>query len=377
MHTDLLSKTLHGTLNKLKSEVSQHSGLVGLDGFVDKIQRPVRLQNVGGCEYYETLLDFGKRVQDASDQSAQIELHTTTIKLGGNAPIFSNALAHLGIKNTCLGTFGVPEIHPVFKEIHEDSELITLGNSAETNALEFDDGKLILSELSTFSELDWEQVKSQVNLKRLGEQASKVQLIGLVDWCNLVHASKIWRGILEEVVKPYSKQSPYFFFDLADPSKKSAQEVSEVIEIINSFSEFGKVTLGLNENETIRLAGLLGVSTSLKHGKESLLSLGRNLFDYMDIDRLLIHPIDGCLSIDSSKEYSLEGRVVKHPVVSTGGGDNFNAGFCFGLLNGFNDLEAMVCAMATSGAYVQNGASPDVNMLIDYLKLWRQEGDHL
>ena len=373
MQTDILSKTLHDTLNKLKAGVSQHSGLVGLDGFVDKIQRPVKLQVAQGYVYYETLADFGKRVQDASDQSAQIELHTTTIKLGGNAPIFSNALAHLGIRNTCLGTFGTPEIHPVFKEIHKDSHLITLGNSAETNALEFDDGKLILSELSTFSELDWEQVKAQVNMKQLCEQASKVQLIGLVDWCNLVHASKIWRGILEEVIRPSVRQHPYFFFDIADPSKKNAQEVAEIIEIINCFSEYGKVTLGLNENETIRLAGLLGVSTSLKPGTESLLSLGRNLFDFMDIDRLLIHPIDGCLSIDRSQEYSLEGRVVKHPKVSTGGGDNFNAGFCFGLLNGLNDQEAMVCAMATSGAYVQNGASPDLDALIGYLKHWRQE----
>ena len=373
MRTDILSKTLHDTLSKLNSGVSQHTGLVGLDGFIDKIQRPVKLQNAQGCEYYETLTDFGKRVQDASDQSAQIELHTTTVKLGGNAPIFSNALAHLGIKNTCLGTFGTPEIHPVFKEIHQDSKLLSLGNSAETNALEFDDGKLILSELSTFSELDWEQVKAQINLKQLGEQALRVQLIGLVDWCNLAHASKIWRGIFEEVVRPNVKQNPYFFFDIADPSKKNAQQVAEIIEIINGFSEYGKVTLGLNENETIRLAGLLGVSTNLKHGTESLLSLGRNLFDFMDIERLLIHPIDGCLSIDKSHEYSLEGRVVEHPKVSTGGGDNFNAGFCFGLLNGLNDLESMVCAMATSGAYVQNGASPDLVALITYLKQWRKE----
>jgi sugar/nucleoside kinase (ribokinase family) len=197
-------------------------------------------------------------------------------------------------------------------------------------------------------------------------------LVGLVDWCNLVHASNIWRGVLEDIIKPSVDHQPYFFFDLADPSKKSTDEVVEVIEIINSFSAYGKVTLGLNENETIRLAGFLGLSTNLEDGKELLLSLGRNLFDYMDIDRLLIHPIDGCLSINRSQEYSLPGRVVVHPKVSTGGGDNFNAGFCFGLLNGFTDMESMVCAMATSGAYVQNGASPDLSTLITYMESWSQ-----
>ena len=220
MQTDPLAETLHGTLNKLKGGVSSHTGLVGLDGFIDKIQRPVKLQDSAGCEYYSTLSDFGQRVKDASDQSAQIELHTNTIKLGGNAPIFANALAYLGVKNTCLGTFGTPEIHPVFKEIHQDSKLISLGHSAETNALEFEDGKLILSELSSFSELDWNQVKAQVDVGQLQELAANVQLFGLVDWCNLVHASSIWRGVLEDIVKPSVNHQPYFFFDLADPSKK-------------------------------------------------------------------------------------------------------------------------------------------------------------
>jgi hypothetical protein len=373
MQQGLLQQTIHSTLNMLSNGVADHLALVGLDGFVDKIQNPVQFQSKKRCVYYKSLSDFGQRVKEASGQSAQIELHTNTVKLGGNAPIYANALAHLAINNICLGTFGIPEIHPVFQKIHRGSQLVSLGNAAETNALEFDDGKLILSELSTFSHLDWMQVKSQVDINYLAEQAAKVQLFGLVDWCNLTHASNIWTGIFEDLVQPYVKQRPHFFFDLADPSKKSTKEVKEVIDIINGFSAFGPVTLGLNENETIRLAGFLGISGDVTDDLKSLVSLGRKLFDFMGIDRLLVHPIDGCISIDHSKELYLEGRLVEHPKVSTGGGDNFNAGFCFGLLNGYKDLESMVCAMATSGAYVQNGRSPDLKALIDYMERWAKE----
>jgi sugar/nucleoside kinase (ribokinase family) len=67
------------------------------------------------------------------------------------------------------------------------------------------------------------------------------------------------------------------------------------------------------------------------------------------------------------------GRYVKEPRISTGGGDNFNAGFCLGLLIGLSMEESMITAMANSGAYVQNGKSPSMNDLITYITQWQSE----
>ncbi|MFT7435808.1 MAG: hypothetical protein ACI8UX_001607 [Psychromonas sp.] len=41
----------------------------------------------------------------------------------------------------------------VFNNMHKDCQLVSLGDPTETTALEFDDSKLILSELSTFKDL--------------------------------------------------------------------------------------------------------------------------------------------------------------------------------------------------------------------------------
>lgn len=373
MTAQSLKEIISSTVRGLQQEHARHYAIIGLDGFIDKIQQPVKTQDQTGSSYFSSLESFGQRIKEASDQSAQIELHTNTIKLGGNAPIFANALAGLGVSNTCLGTFGLPEIHPVFLRIHDGCDIISLGNAAETNALEFEDGKLILSELSAFADLDWARVKKGLDLNHLGRQISKAGLIGLVDWCNLRHASDIWQGFLEELVKPHVDQHPRFFFDLADPSKKSVEDVNQVIGIINRFSAYGKVTLGVNENECLQLARFLGLEVKISDEKERLLKLGRLLFDFMNIDQLVIHPIDGCYIISYSDTNYLDGRVVQHPKVSTGGGDNFNAGFCFGLLNGFDTLQCMVLAMAGSGAYVQNGESPDPEALRHYLEQWLGE----
>jgi len=112
----------------------------------------------------------------------------------------------------------------------------------------------------------------------------------------------------------------------------------------------------------------LAVEESDEHKK--LLRIGQLLFDFMNVHQLVIHPIDGCILINRTETHFLEGRLVESPKVTTGGGDNFNAGFCFGWLNEFTELQSMVLAMGMSGAYVENGASQDLNGLREYLEKW-------
>ena len=57
----------------------------------------------------------------------------------------------------------------------------------------------------------------------------------------------------------------------------------------------------------------------------------------------------------------------KEPKILTGGGDNFNAGFCFSLFDEFNLRESLVIANAVSGSYVKTGISPDVPALREFL----------
>jgi len=40
-----------------------------------------------------------------------------------------------------------------------------------------------------------------------------------------------------------------FFFDLADPAKRSSSDIREVLDVISRFQAHAEVTLGLNYNE--------------------------------------------------------------------------------------------------------------------------------
>jgi len=59
-----------------------------------------------------------------------------------------------------------------------------------------------------------------------------------------------------------------------------------------------------------------------------------------------------------------------NPKLTTGAGDNFNAGFCLGQVLDLSPKESLIIGTATSGFYVRNAASPTFHELIEFLSEW-------
>jgi len=364
--------TLISRLETFEPNSTETPAFIGLDGYIDKIQKVVLAQDGESRSYYQTIDAFAGRIEQAAGLSAQLELVTQEMKLGGNAPIMAHALASLGVSNYCLGNFGAPEIHPLFEQIHPKSKLISLGLPAETNALEFDDGKLILSEVTPFQPINWNYVKEKIGLPNLVQYCNSAKFIALVDWCNLPLATDVWRGIGQELLPQLEASARHFFFDLADPTKKSQAAIEEVLEVIGSFALYGTVTLGLNENEARRLATAIELQIGKTTGTE-LTDVCSFIYKHTNLTNLLVHPLNRSIIVSPQGIQVIPGRLVTKPRISTGGGDNLNAGFCFGQLAGYSLETSALLGMATSGAYVQNGKSPNRSELISYLKNWKTD----
>lgn len=370
-----LTETLD-KLNTISTDFLSANTFVGLDGYIDFIQRVVKSQNDDGPEYYSTIKEFADHLGKAAGKSGQIELVTQETKLGGNAPIMAHALGSLGFKTTCIGNFGKQSIDRAFQDIHENVELLSVGNPAITNALEFHDGKIILSEVGPFKDLDWAYLKNEIGIDHLISNINASLLIALVDWCNLPYSTDIWKGILEEVLPEIDDKKRYIFFDIADPSRRSDEEIQDALEVIGGYNKFGKVTLGLNENETEKLYSCLNrINQTTEEESISLIEKGNYIYKNIHVRNLLIHPIDRAISINDSGISEIVGRYVKHPKISTGGGDNFNAGYCLGQLSGLDIEASMITGIANSGAYVQNGKSSSLDELKKYLTNWINESE--
>ena len=358
-------------LNRLqKKEIGEHV-FVGFDGYIDKIQKAVESRKKDKVTYYDSLTAFSNRIAVAAGKSGQVELVTQEIKIGGNAPIMATALSSLGIYNTCLGCAGYPKPLTEFKKLPELTHMLSIGNPAETNALEFSDGKMILSELTTFRKLDWAHIVSLIGKKTLKEKINEATVISLVGWCNPDHATNVWRGILTDIM-PYAGEKKLIFFDLADPTKKSKSDLLEVLQVIRDYRKFGPVILGINENETLKLFTTIKMDYPDEEGLyESLEEKGQFLFGKLGISGILIHPIDRSIYIHGQEPLTLHAPLVREPRISTGGGDNFNAGFCLGYMLDFSIEESMILGMATSGSYVKYGISPSQESVAKYLKSWK------
>ena len=373
----------------------EFKALVGFDGYVDKIQKVVRTKNGTASVYFDTITQIADYVTTLAGVSGQMEIRNLELKLGGNAPIMANSLGVLGIKNTCIGTMGYPDLNNVFEEMNPNCEVISIAEPAQTNAMEFTDGKLIFSEVSTFEQLTWTYVAAVAGIDNVTKWIYESQLIAFVDWANLNHCTDIWQGILEDIIvnlnpEPSEKERntfyfssenlfrgdsngmrhKNFFFDLCDPSKRSKEDILSGLAVINRYKPYGKVTLGMNENEARKIfAALDGENSELS----DLQIITAFIFSKLTVHQVLVHPIGRSIISNKNGVFEVKGRLVPEPRILTGGGDNLNAGFCLGLVLDLPINQTMLLGMATSGAYITNGVSPEIRDLINYLEVWAGE----
>ncbi len=349
--------------------------VLGFDGFVDEIIHVVdkRLDS----ETYtrmDKIEDLAKRIDRASGLSTNIVLFPMQKKIGGNGPIMCNALTKHHAKITYIGALGTPSINPVFNEMAENATLFSIANNGHTDALEFDDGKLMLGKTSSMNDITYEKLIHALGKDFLLELLGNCDLFATVNWSMIPYMTDLWEKLLKEILPllPVKIKRPIFFVDLADPEKRENDEIIACLDLLKSFTNKFFVVLGLNKKEAYDIANILELfdAESLEHMQVSLEDLSEALYLHLKIDALVIHPVDrSCTRLDNFY-YEELGPYVKKPKLTTGAGDNFNSGFVLGLMLGLTPDEALLTGMATSGFYVRNGISPTYLELIAFIEAW-------
>lgn len=395
-----LITSLIKALRNYEESGREFKALVGFDGYVNTIQRVIKSKNGNASVYHDTVTQIADQLSTLAGIGGQIELRNLELKLGGNAPIMANSLGALGIKNTCIGTMGYPDLNNVFEDMNPNCEVISIAEPAQTNTWKFSDGKVIFSEVSTFEQLTWTYVAAITGMDNLTKWIYESQVISFVGWANLNHCTGIWQGILEDIIvnlnpAPSEKErntfyfSPKnlfrgdsngmrhknFFFDFSDPTKRSKEEILAALAVINRFKPYGRVTLSMNENEARKVYIALDGTSLDKENPEiaDLQTIIKYIFSKMSIHQVLVHPIDHSIIGTKNGVFEVKGRLVPEPRILAGGGDNFNAGLCLGLVLDLPINQTMLLGMANSGAYITNGVSPDIKDLIRYLEVWSGE----
>lgn len=341
----------------------KHRVFLGFDAFVDLVVRPIEKGNSTKIErYYSKMENFGQFLISKPGLNRSVELDLVRRKLGGNTPNVASALGHLGISYDCLAPFGKKTIDEVFLPLQKFGHLFSTGDPGLSIALEFLNGKLMLALNQDVNNLNWQRIKDNMPLSRLIDIIENSHMLCLLNWSELPHATDIFLGLKAEVLPSISPDKA-ILIDLSDCSRRNSNDLQEILGVLASFAQSGKVIFGLNENESQIVCNELGIDEN-KPDTEKAVELRARL----NLHWVVFH--NRCRSILASDEgvFSFQTRMNSQPVLQTGAGDHFNAGLCRGYLDGMDPELCLILASLTSGYYVENGQSANINELIEYMK---------
>jgi len=356
--------------------------LVGFDGFVDSIIHVVDKRHSMAHDDYErihTIPQYAARCGAAANRSANIELVVTDTRFGGNGPLLSSALGSLGSPVTYIGAVSTEsdwnKVDPIYQPFVDlCDQVIPLCPPGRTDALEFDDGKIMLGKPESVQKVTWERIKEVVGIEKLIETIEQVSLISVVNWTLVGGVEGIWEGLCDDVFPHLSNdRERRIFIDLSDPAKRTDADIARAMKLIQRLQSFVPVTLGLNLAESGRVGRVIGVEAYDDEHNRTLAEMvpeaAMIIRDKLDLECVVIHQHTGAGGADSSgAAYWFTGPYTRKPRISTGAGDHFGGGFSFAQMAGLSLGESLAAACGVAGAYVRDASSPSRTRLIEFLR---------
>jgi len=361
--------------------VRARKALVGFDGFIDCMIHVVSRRHSMRMDDFSripSIAAFADRCALASGKSANIELFVNEERFGGNGPLFAGAMAQIGMGTTYIGAVSDPsdeaKVHPIFQPFADRCDkVVPIGPPATTEALEFEDGKLMLGKTGNVQRVTWDLLVSLFGIDGITGLVDQADVIGIVNWVMMGGVNGIWDGLTEHILPNLSKnENRRIFIDLADPAKRSDEDLGGAFTRLTAMSRHVPVTLGLNQSEAERLARVLdidlyegpgnqSVSTAMQHAAE-------HIREHLKLGAVVVHNRFGASAADDETSAWFDGPFTTRPKISTGAGDHFNGGFSCGHALGLPLAQCLAVACATSGVYVRDAVSPNLDRLAGFLE---------
>jgi hypothetical protein len=345
-------------LHTLKGKV-----LLGCDGFVDETYEIVEVRK-SPSEFIpmKHLRQLGELIVARADGGVGMELVPKRRCEGGFAINTGRVAANLGLKPCLPGLYGKESIDPAYHQFQDNCELMSLGNPALTIALEFGDGKVLMSNLEAVSSLTWEDFRNHFGAARLREIFADVDILGLGYWSLTANFDGLFQGFMEqyETAKPPRRM----FFDFADIKKKSSESFIQSLEMIRAYNGKIPMTFSLNEHEVMELFSRIGVPRpELKPAAiAAALSVAREKIGF---DELVVHtPEFGAASSAKDGEaFAIQERQT-NVVRLAGAGDSFNGGYLCASLGDLPLKQRLVMANAVTAYFVTHATAPTNEQLL-------------
>jgi len=227
----------------------------GFDGYLDRVREVVGDRT--DPETYDrvaTLAAFRDRV-DASveaDSSLSFEWLEDGQRTGGHTCHLARAFGTWSFDPTLVGMYGDP-VKPTFEREFGDYDLVSMGEPGVTDAVEFDDGKLMLTEIGDTMDLDWAGIDERLGHETLCERLDGAALLGVGYWSETPDLPDILDGLRanwSDIAAPPET----VLVDPGDVRKLDVDRLRAGRDAIDRLSEVSDVLVSANRAETGVLA---------------------------------------------------------------------------------------------------------------------------
>ncbi|NBB78572.1 MAG: hypothetical protein GVY36_03900 [Verrucomicrobia bacterium] len=341
--------------------------LLGCDGFVDETYEIVEeRKSQTDFSTMQNLRMFGELLVERADGGVGVELVPKRRCEGGFGVNTARLAGVLGLNPVLPGLYGKNEIDPAFDEFKDSCRLYSLGDPALTIALEFNDGKVLMSNLEAVSNLTWDDFEEFFGPEKLHEMFSGVDILGLGYWSLTADFDNLFKGFM----KQYESLEPprRMFFDFADIKKKSSESFMESLQLITSYNAKIPMTLSLNEHEVFELFSRTGIECS-DRSPASVATALTTARQKIGFDELIVHTPEfaAASSTDDGEAHALQERQTE-VVRSAGAGDSFNGGYICASLGEIPIKERLVIANAATAYFVTHAAAPTKEALVTQIE---------
>jgi len=353
---------------ELATRLADDRVVFGFDGYLDRVREVVADRT--DPETYErlaTLEGFGDRVTEsvAADSSLSFEWFQDGSRTGGHTSHLARAFGTWDLAPTMVGMYGEP-VRDAFRSEFGNYDLHTLGEPGVTDAVEFDDGKLMLTEIGDTMEFDWATLDRTFGQERFLETLSGASLLGVGYWSETPNLPTVLDGLADrwgEVDDPPS----WVLVDPGDVRKLDADRLRAGREAIGRLDDATNVVVSSNRAETAVLA-----DTYAGEADRAFEADAEAAHDALGPTWFVGHGVERSLAVTPDGVASAAVPAVSDPELTTSSGDHFNAGLGLGLVTGLSPAAAVVVGNAVAGQFVRTADQPSLAevraFLDDYLE---------
>lgn len=338
------------------------------DGFVDEVWEIVNARSsITDFTVYNRMNQFAERITNSGSGGIGLELVQKRRAFGGFTANIGFAAGKLGVGTTMIGVYGKDKTDQVFNEVAESCHVISLGDPAVTHVFEFDDGKILMSNMGAVQNISWRLIVDTLGIGKVKALMAESDIIGVGYWSLLPAFDEIVSGVCGNL--PLDGRKRRFFFDFADFLKRDQTSLKSTLQLLKELNGKIPMTLSVNEHEAAALFAMYD---------ETMDESGRPIEDKTEyirqqigFDELVIHtPHFASAASANEKAALVKQHFCVKPVRSAGAGDTFNGGYIAASLAGLSIPERLYAANSAVSYFLNNGAFPDRKNLFDQMSLF-------